>query len=101
MCLIMTTAAAAVFGGIWIYFTKCGRATRSLFTAMLMFASAALMWCVDGIASVAGGEGFFDISGEDAILGVIIIALGLAAFGVLSMIERGKAGHNRPDTASE
>ena len=88
MCLIMTMIAAAVTGGIWLALAKCGRATKSLFTTFLAFLSAALMWCVDGIASVLSGEGFFDLSAEDAILGAIILAAGLVLFAALSFAEK-------------
>lgn len=88
MCLIMTLIAAAVTGGIWLALAKRGRATKSLFTIFLAFLAAALMWCVDGIASVLGGEGFFDLSAEDAILGAIILAAGLVLFVALSFMEK-------------
>ena len=43
------------------------------------------MWSVDGIANVAGGESFLDLSKEDALLGVIVALCGIALFAVLSM----------------
>lgn len=46
------------------------------------------MWCVDGIASVVGGDAFFDFSAEDAVLGAIILALGFAIFAVLFLLEK-------------
>ncbi|MDE7383796.1 MAG: hypothetical protein K2M99_07950 [Treponemataceae bacterium] len=88
MCLIMTMIAAAVTGVIWFVQRKHGVASKSLFTLFLAFLSAALMWCVDGIASIAEGEPFFTISGEDAILGAIIIVLGFFVFGLLSVLEK-------------
>ena len=84
MCELMTIAAALVFTAL--YFT-CAR-TKAVFTTMLMFWGAALMWSVDCVHSLMEGEGLFDLSREDALLGAIILAAGLAVFGVLSAHER-------------
>ena len=69
-----------------MYFTRFR--TRAVFTTMLMFWGAALMWSVDCVHSLMEGEGLFDLSREDALLGAIILAAGLAVFGVLSAHER-------------
>lgn len=84
MCELMTIAAAAAFTAL--YFTKMR--TRAAFTTMLMFWGAALMWSVDCVHSLMEGEGLLDMSREDAVLGTIILAAGLAVFGVLSAGER-------------
>lgn len=83
MCLIMTIIAAVVFTAVWAKMR-----TQSLLTTTLMFWAAALMWSVDGVASVLDGEPFFDISREDTVLGAIIILFGLAIFAVLAVFER-------------
>lgn len=83
MCLIMTMIAAVVFTALWAKMRK-----QSLLTTTLMFWAAALMWSVDGVASVLDGEPFFDISQEDTVLGVIIILCGLAIFAVLAVFEK-------------
>ena len=83
MCLIMTIIAAVVFTALW-----AKKRTQSLLTTTLMFWAAALMWSVDGVASVLEGEPFFDISREDTILGVIISLCGVAIFAVLAVFER-------------
>ncbi len=88
MCLIMTIATALAFTALWANRRKSGRASKSLFTATLMFWAAALMWSVDGIASVLGGEAFFDLSASDAVLGVLIVASGALVFALLSLRER-------------
>ena len=82
MCLIMTIIAAVVFTALWAKMRK-----QSLLTTTLMFWAAALMWSVDGVASVLEGEPFFDISQEDTVLGAIIILCGLAIFAVLTVFE--------------
>ena len=83
MCLIMTIIAAVVFTAVWAKMRK-----QSLLTTTLMFWAAALMWSVDGVASVLDGEPFFDISREDTVLGAIIILCGLAIFAVFAVFER-------------
>lgn len=83
MCLIMTIIAAVVFTALWAKMRK-----QSLLTTTLMFWAAALMWSVDGVASVLDGEPFFDISREDTVLGAIIILCGLAIFAVFAVFER-------------
>ena len=83
MCLIMTMIAAVVFTALWAKMRK-----ESLLTTTLMFWAAALMWSVDGVASVLDGEPFFDISREDTILGAIIVLCGVAIFAVFAVFER-------------
>ena len=84
MCELMTIAAALVFTAL--YFT-CAR-TKAVFTTMLMFWGAALMWSVDCVHSLMEGDGLLDLSREDAVLGAIILAAGLAVFAVLAVRER-------------
>ena len=91
MCEIITILTAIIFTALYFIQKNNGTAKKSVFTAMLMFWGAAVMWAVDGIASVAGGESFFDISMEDTILGAIILASGLLIFAILSLIEKRKA----------
>lgn len=88
MCLIMTIIAALIFTVIYALSKKNNKATKSMLITLFMFWSAAIMWSVDGIASVAGGEGFFDISRQDTILGVIIVLSGLLVFAGLSFFEK-------------
>ena len=84
MCELMTIGAAVLFTAL--YFTRFR--TRAVFATMMMFWGAALMWSVDCVHSLMEGEGLFDISREDTILGVIIIAAGLAAFAVFAAIDK-------------
>ena len=84
MCELMTIAAAVVFTAV--YFK--GFRTKPVFAAMLMFWGAALMWSVDCVHSAMEGEGLFDMSMEDALLGCIVLAAGLAVFGVMSFLQR-------------
>ena len=84
MCEIMTIAAAIAFTALYFLEKK----SPAVFTTMLMFWGAALMWSVDCVFNAADGEGLFDISREDTILGFIILAAGLLVFGALSLKER-------------
>ena len=84
MCELMTIAAALVFTALYFF----GKKSSAVFTTMLMFWGAALMWSVDCVFNAVDGEGLFDISREDTILGFIILAAGLLVFGALSLKER-------------
>ena len=81
MCEIMTIVAALAFTALYF----CGRGSKAVFTTMLMFWGAALMWSVDCVGNAMEGEAFFDISREDTVLGFIILAAGLAVFGALTL----------------
>ena len=87
MCLILTICAAIAFTAAYFQAKKSGRNVKSIFSAMLMFWAASLMWSMDGVASVLEGEGFFDISLEDTVLGLIILASGLFVFALNSIIK--------------
>ncbi|WP_191017662.1 hypothetical protein [Treponema zioleckii] len=90
MCLIFTILAALSFSGVYLYQKKHSEFSKSVFTTMLMFWAASFMWSMDGVASALKGEGFFDLSVEDTILGTIIVASGMLIFAVLSIIKRRK-----------
>ena len=97
MCLLITVAAAIVFSVLFIVSKKSEggaensqgfvlrKFTKPLFTTTLAFWAAAIMWSVDGIANVLGGEPFLEISKEDSVLGVIVALCGLALFAVLAL----------------
>ncbi len=84
MCELMTIGAAVLF--TVLYFTRFR--TRAVFATMLMFWGAALMWSVDCVHSYMEDDGLLDMSREDAVLGAIILASGLAVFAVLSLRDR-------------
>ena len=81
MCELMTIAAAVVFTAVYFRFRE-GAVAKSLFNTMMMFWGAALMWSVDCVVSLLEGEGLFDLSREDAILGGIVLASGALFFAV-------------------
>ncbi len=96
MCLLITVAMAIVFSVLFVVSKRNSDAensngsalrkfSQSLFTTMLAFWAAAIMWSVDGIANVAGGEPFLELSKEDTLLGLIVALCGLALFAVLAL----------------
>ena len=85
MCEIMTIVAALAFTALYYFGKKKGKPSKAIFTTMLMFWGAALMWSVDCIANKLDGEELFDISREDTVLGFIILGAGLLVFGALRL----------------
>ena len=88
MCEIMTVVAALAFTAIYFVGKRKGNPNKAVFTTMLMFWGAALMWGVDCVAEKMAGEPLFDISKEDTILGIIILGAGLLVFAGLSLFGR-------------
>lgn len=88
MCEIMTIIAAVICTTVFFVQKKNGKKERSIVLGMFMFWGASLMWLIDCIFSAAGGEGFFDISMEDTILGVVILAAGFAVMNVTKILPK-------------
>ena len=88
MCEIMTIVAALAFTAIYFVGKRKGNPNKAVFTTMLMFWGAALMWGVDCVAEKMAGEALFDMSREGTILGFIILGAGLLVFGALSLFGR-------------
>ena len=88
MCEIMTIIAAVICTAVFFVQKKNGKKERSVGLGMFMFWGASLMWLIDCIFSAAGGEGFFDISMEDTILGIIILAAGFAVMNVTKILPK-------------
>lgn len=88
MCELMTIAAALVFTALYYVSKRKGRPSKAVFTTMLMFWGAALMWAVDCVAEKMDGEALFDISREDTVLGFIILGAGLLVYAALGLIGR-------------
>ncbi len=83
MTFIITFLAAAIVTALW--YAKAPNSDMRLGTLALMYWGAALMWCVDGINGLIEGEGFIEITDtavmfDDAILGLVVVAIGLAAW---------------------
>lgn len=59
----------------------------------LMYASASLMWCVDGFFSLSEGEPFIELvdpvaMADDALLGLWVVVLGLIVWGIVLLVKR-------------
>lgn len=88
MCELMTIAAALVCTTLYFAARRRGRGNSALFTVMLTFWGAALMWSVDCVANAMEGESLLDISVADTVLGCIVISAGMVLFAVLALVER-------------
>lgn len=86
MCLILTLIAALISSALW--YKKDRDNAYKLGTLALMFWGAGLMWLVDSIFAVFAGEAFFDLSTDDAKLGALIIACGVAMWALLLAVSR-------------
>lgn len=84
MCLIITAFAAVITTTVW-YFKLNAREFR-LGMLALMYWGATIMWLVDAFFCVAEGEPFFDLSGNDALLGLVIVLCGLVAWTLIVLI---------------
>ena len=93
MCELMTIAAAILFTAFLAFARLAGRPARALGTTALVFWGAALMWSVDCVATVLEGESLFEEWRDDALLGALILAAGLALFAVLRIREGRGAAH--------
>ena len=91
MCELMTIAAAVAFTAWHFAAKKAGRPNGAVFTTMLMFWGAALMWSVDCVAGAMEGEPLLDISREDTSLGFRILAAGAVVYAALAVAGRIRA----------
>ena len=78
MCLLITLLAAVISTIVW--YVNAPDNKLKLGTLSLMYWGAALMWMVDGFFCIAEGEPFLDLSASDALLGLLIVICGLAAW---------------------
>lgn len=83
MCLIITVIAAIAATIVWYF--KLNERKYKMGALSLMYWGASIMWFVDGIFAAAGGESFFNISADDALLGVVIVICGLI-FWLISLL---------------
>ena len=91
MCELMTIGAALAFTAAYFALRSRGRPSPAVFTTMLMFWGAALMWSVDCVANRMEGDPLLDFSREDLVLGFIILGFGLAAHFAFVLTGRRKA----------
>lgn len=81
MCLIITAIAAIITTLVWYF--KLPEKAYMLSKLVLMYWGASIMWTVDGIYRIAEGEGFFELTLNDAMLGVVVVVSGAIAWVVM------------------
>ena len=91
MCELLTIAAAVLVSAACLLSRRAGRPARALGTTALALWGAALMWSVDCLHAWREGEGFFDLSADDAALGGVILACAALLFAVLRVREAAAA----------
>ncbi|MBR2790136.1 MAG: hypothetical protein IKD70_05905 [Eggerthellaceae bacterium] len=95
MTLLITALAAIIAAAIWFakpHFAK----TYHIGALALMYAGAAIMWCVDGFACLAEGEAFIELAdtaamADDALLGLFVVILGLVIWAIVLIVKHRKA----------
>lgn len=88
MCELMAIAAAIAFTTLYFVARRRGGDASAERTVALAFWGAALMWAVDCAFSFAEEGVLFDLSRDDAKLGALIVAAGLALYAVLRLRAR-------------
>lgn len=86
MCLLITVLAAIVTSFVWYF--KARDEHSQLLKLVFMYWGAALMWSVDGFYALAEGESFLNLSMDDAMLGLLIVACGLAMWVILNTLQK-------------
>lgn len=89
MCLLLTLLAAVATTIVWHRNTF--KPERKLEVLCLMYWGAGLMWTVDGFFRLAEGEPFFDLSANDALLGLVILLCGLGGWLLIRWMDRRKS----------
>ena len=87
----MTIAAAILVTALFFAARRAGRPARALGTTCLALWGAALMWSVDCVHAYLEEGELFDLSRDDALLGGLILAAGLALFAALRIREASAA----------
>ena len=92
MTLIITAIAAVIATAIRFGKHELGE-RQSLGFLSLVYWGASLMWCVDGFSELFGGAPFIELSdteavADDALLGICVVALGLAAWFVFRIVKK-------------
>ncbi|MDR1387978.1 MAG: hypothetical protein LBJ44_10450 [Propionibacteriaceae bacterium] len=85
---LVITGLAAVIMIAWRFARPVSARRLHLGALALIYSGAALMWCVDGVAALAAGESFIELSdqavmADDALLGLGVVGLGLVIWAVI------------------
>lgn len=93
---LVITGIAAIIATIVLYAKPVLAQRFHIGVLALMYWGASLMWCVDGFATLAEGEGFIELSdavamSDDALLGVCVVVLGLVVWGIVCAVKNRKS----------
>ena len=92
MTLIITAIAAALAAAAYVLARRrFPGLSSSLVVLALIYTGAALMWCVDGFASLIEGGSFIELAdtaqmADDALLGAVVVGVGLVVWGAYVLI---------------
>ena len=89
MCLIFTFLAAVCTSIICFSHPQFIQQFQ-LHKLALMYWGATLMWSIDGVFQLREGEAFFDLSLNDAFLGIVVIVCGVVLWGLITFAHRRK-----------
>ncbi|PKM99087.1 MAG: hypothetical protein CVU78_08100 [Elusimicrobia bacterium HGW-Elusimicrobia-2] len=86
MWLLMTALAAVITTALW--YVNAPDDKYKLGTLSLIFWGAAIMWFIDSVmAYLTEGEAFFEMTPDAALLGLSVIILALAVWGILLLAD--------------
>lgn len=90
---LIITAIAAIIATALRFLAPPSAQRFHLGILALMYGGASIMWIVDGIACLAEGEPFLELSDaaamtDDALLGICVVVLGLVVWGIVLLGKR-------------
>lgn len=91
MCLIITELAALISFAVWFFDSKSKEHKTGML--VLMYLGASVMWSVDGFFALSKGEPFFDLSLNDALLGISVVVCGIVLYSLLMLFAKVKSRH--------
>lgn len=91
MCLIITELAALISFAVWFFDSKSKEHKTGML--VLMYLGASVMWSVDGFFALSEGEPFFDLSLNDALLGILVVVCGLILYSLIMLSAKVKSRH--------
>ncbi len=86
MCLVITALMA--LATLWFWKARDQENRLHSRTIFLCFGAAALMWVVDRFFAISEGEPFFEMTKDDALLGLTVTAFALGLWGLLVARDR-------------
>ncbi len=91
MCLIITELATLISFAVWFFDSKSKEHKTGML--VLMYLGASVMWSVDGFFALSEGEPFFNLSLNDALLGILVVVCGLILYLLIMLFSKVKFTH--------